>query len=142
MADGYAQLDAMVATLRKLGQAPTLVAAVAAPLVSAAAKATAAAGTDPYGVPWPPKKDGSRPLANAAAAVSAAAVAGTVVQLRLDGTATGSQKVQAIQHHGTGNIPARAMLPRGGEDLPKGIAAACQAAASKVFQQATAGGSK
>jgi hypothetical protein len=49
MSDGTASLDAMIAGLRKLPALAEQAAAEAAPLVQAAVRATAAAGTDPYG---------------------------------------------------------------------------------------------
>lgn len=90
-------LDGIIASVRKLGDVDAI-AKTAAPLVEAAVKRTAAAGTSPDGTPWPPRKDGKPALANAAAAVEAVAI-GPVVQVRLVGTSTGSQTAQAIQNH-------------------------------------------
>lgn len=137
MSDGFEALDEMVETMRKLGAAPAEVAKLAAPLVDVEAKRTAAAGTSPTGTAWAAKKKGGRALANAATAVEARVVGDTVVQIRIVGNDTGSQKAQSIQHYGTKRIPARPLIPQGGSDLPPGISRAFQKAASAFFQRAT-----
>ena len=116
----------MISKLRALGVAPARVAEVAAPLVEAAVKETAAAGESPDGKAWRPRKDGAPALANAAAAVKARAL-GAVVQLYLQGTSTGSQKVQAIQNS------RRSIIPAKGEGAPKVVLKALERAAAKVF---------
>jgi hypothetical protein len=132
---GFAEMDRMIASVRELGRAPSEVATIAAPLVSAEAKKTAAAGTTPAGEAWAPKKDGGRALENAAAAVSAVVVGDSVVQIRIDGTSTGSQKVQSLQHNGTGRIPARALIPKAGDDIPPGVSRALKTAATQFFKK-------
>lgn len=72
------------ASVGRLEQLAEHGAAEAAPLVEAEAKQTAAAGTDPYGTPWPLKKDGTRALKNAADHVSVHA-AGAFVVTELEG---------------------------------------------------------
>jgi len=124
------ELDGIIDRVRALGRFPEELAATAAPGVEAAVKATAAAGTTPAGKPWAPKKDGTSPLTNAAAAVHARAV-GTVIELRLDGTSTGSQKVQAIQN------TRRNILPPKGEGVPAPIVKAISDAAAKTFSRIT-----
>lgn len=81
---GDAELEAFAARLRSLKGLDVAAAAEAAPLVDALVKGAAAAGTDLDGTPWPPKKDGSRALPNAAGAISAVAN-GAFVVLRLIG---------------------------------------------------------
>jgi hypothetical protein len=121
-------LDDMIASMRRLGTLPELAAAKAAPLVSAVSKVSAAAGRTPNGDPWPPRKDGHPALQNAAAAVSAVAV-GSVVQIRLDGTSTGDQQVQAIQN------ARRQIIPASGEGIPAPIASAIAAGVDAAFRE-------
>jgi hypothetical protein len=132
--DGYGELDAFIAKVQALGTLPTEVATRAAPKVEEANRRTAKAGTTADGKPWAPKRDGSRALLNAAEAVHAVAH-GTVITLRLDATATGSQKVQAIQNFGTKRIPARPILPQAGAGLPAPIVQAITGAASLAFEK-------
>lgn len=78
---GDAQLAAMIERIRAFGSTATeATAREAAPLVQEAAQASAAAGTDPYGNAWAPRKDGSRAMPNAAANVLAYPV-GEIVRL-------------------------------------------------------------
>lgn len=72
----------MIAKMRALRGFGLQVARAAAPVVEAAIRATAAAGTDPDGKPWPSKKDGGRALPNAASAVSVKA-SGLVLRVLL-----------------------------------------------------------
>jgi hypothetical protein len=97
--NGIAQLDEIIRKVSAFGDGGTeAIAKEAAPLLEKINKATASAGTSTDGVAWKSKQDGSRALRNAAAAVEAVAI-GSKVRLRLVGTATGDQKVQAIQNH-------------------------------------------
>jgi hypothetical protein len=132
---GYAELDAMIAKVRRVGVLAETVAKRAAPEVQTTLRASAAAGSAPDGSAWAPKKDGGRPLANAPHAIEVSA-SGTVITARLVGTATGSQKVQAIQHYGTKRIPARRIIPAAGEGLPKPVEAAVRRVAVKAFEEA------
>lgn len=132
--NGDAALNAMIATVRKLGQLAPDAAAQATPLVEAAAKKTAAAGTTPDGTPWVPTKtkSGGRALVNAAAALSAAAV-GSAVVLTLKG-------VEVIHNFGNKKDPKRQILPDGGAGIPKPIAEAVTEGARRAFARATGGG--
>jgi hypothetical protein len=126
-------IDAMIEKMRELGASGERVAKAAVPLVEAAVKATAAAGLSPNGKPWPARKDGKQALVNAAAAVACRA-RGSVVQLYLQGTSTGSQKVQAVQNARRGILPAK------GEGPPPVVVAALEEAGAKVFKQIMEGG--
>ena len=117
-------VDAMIGALRKLGAAPAAIAKRAAPLVDAAVKKTAAAGTTPDGQPWQPKKDGGRPLVNAANALSTKAV-GTTVVVTLEGP-------EVVHDKGTKRLPQRKILPDGGAGLPTNVADAMREACEKV----------
>lgn len=123
--NGDAALDAMIAKIRAVGGLPGAAAHEAAPLVEAAVKKTAAAGTTPDGQPWKPTKDGGRPLVNAAAALSAKAI-GTVVQVTLKG-------VEVIHNFGDKRNPKRQILPDGGAGIPKGIVDALVEGANRAF---------
>lgn len=108
------------------------VAREAAPEIEKIVKATAAAGTTPEGEAWKPTKDGKRPLANAAHAVSARAV-GAVVQILLHG-------VEVIHNKGAGKtLPARRILPASAAELPPAITKALEDAAARVFRRTMGG---
>jgi hypothetical protein len=117
--------------MRGLGDLPREAAKESAPLVEAASKATAAAGTTPSGKPWVQTKAGGRALKNAANAVTAEAL-GPVVQIRVDG-------VEAIHHAGTKKDPQRQIIPSGGDSIPAGVADALVAGSTKAFQRMTGG---
>lgn len=125
---GDAAMQAMIDRVRRLGAMPAEVAKVAAPLVEDVAKRAAAAGTNVEGKAWRPRKDGKPALVNMAIAVGARAV-GSVVQLFLQGTSTGSTKVQAIQ------AARREVLPAGA--VPTAIADEIKRAADQVFARIT-----
>lgn len=131
----YAQLDAMIAAIRRVGVLPATVAKRAVDPVLAELRASAAAGTSPDGQAWAPKKDGGRALENASQAVAVKA-SGTVITASLVGTSTGDVKVQAIQHYGTKRIPARPILPMSGGGIPERIRAAILETAKKAFREA------
>ena len=120
-----AALDDMVARLRRLAELPAEAAKLGAPLVEAALKASARAGTAPDGTPWQAKKDGGRPLVNAAAAIASTAV-GTTIATNLTGP-------EVIHNFGTERLPKRQILPDGGAGLPAKVAAAVEQAATKAF---------
>lgn len=67
-------VDIMIELESWIGKLEALERMQAAPLIQAAlaeyARETIAAGTDALGNPWKPKADGSKPLANAAGAIS------------------------------------------------------------------------
>lgn len=126
-------LDAFIANMKKLDTLATETAKEAAPLVEAANKKTAAAGTSPDGVPWPAKKDGTRALEHAADHVASKAVGKTIVT-----TLTGPD---AIHNFGTGKDPKRQVIPDGGNGVPKVIAEAVTEGATIAFNKIM-GGSK
>ena len=84
MADGFAQLDAMIARVRALPAIAERAAPAVADAVREELQRTIAAGESADGKPWAPKADGGKPLANAAAALGVVAV-GKVVIIRLRG---------------------------------------------------------
>lgn len=132
MIDGMSGLDAMIARMRKLAvpDVGDRVAARAAPLVDAAIKATVRAGTDPLGNPWPPKKDGGRPLEHAADHIVTSAQGPVVVSV-LSG-------VDVYHHFGSGHVPRRQILPDGASVPPK-VTAAIEKAAAEVLREIVEG---
>lgn len=129
MSDGAAALDAMIASLRRLSGLPERAAAEAAPLVEAAVRATAAAGTDSYGKAWPLKKDGARALPDAASSVIATAH-GPVVQLKISGGYVLQGRLKGDSR--------RQILPDSG-NLPPAVVGALQEGARRAFAKAMAG---
>ena len=121
---GDAALAAFVTRLRDLRSLATAAANDAAPLVENAIRETAAAGTDPDGRPWPPKRDGSRALPNAAAAISAVAK-GTAVVVVLTGA--------YVYHQFSKGKDRRRVIPDGGSGLPPRVASVLRAAAERAF---------
>lgn len=101
----------------------------AAPLVEEAARKTAAAGKDPYGNTWQPKKDGGRPLVHAADHVYARAV-GSYVEISVDGP-------DAFHNDGSGR-PVRQVIPD--VEIPPGVADALEQGAARAFDAITKGG--
>ncbi len=125
-ADG--DLAAYVAKLRGLKVLAPQAAKEAAPLVEAAIKKTAAAGTDIDGKPWPAKRDGTRALPDAAGAISAVAT-GAAVIVSLIGN--------YVFHNAAKGADRRRILPDSGAGIPPAIAAALQKATKQAFQRLT-----
>lgn len=129
--DNLAPLDALIGNLRKLASnAEEQVAKEALLLITAVAKATAAAGTDPYGVPWRPRKDGSRAIPDAANAVDVV-LRGSILVVRV-------HRGAAIQNYLGGDY-RREVIPDGDKPLPRAYVDAIQLAASRVFARVTSG---
>ena len=121
---GDAELAAFVSRLRDLKSLATVAAKEAAPLVEGTLRETAAAGTDPDGNPWPPKRDGSRALPNAAGAISAVAK-GTAVVVVLTGA--------YVYHQFSKGKSRRRILPDRGTTLPARVAQALRNATERAF---------
>src|SRR5450432_64307 len=77
--DGDAALTNMIETMRALHTIAERAAKLAAPRVEEAIRTQVGRGLDPEGRPWPPTKDGKRPLANAANAIHSEARGDVVV---------------------------------------------------------------
>jgi hypothetical protein len=110
---------------RALERFPELVAAEAAPLVEEALRATASAGTDPYGRPWPATRDGRRPLVHAGSHIRVRAVGGSL-RATLEGA-------DVWWHFREGKFH-RQVLPDAG-DVPPGVERAIQQAARRVLER-------
>ncbi len=124
-------MDDMIAALARLADLPEEAARLGAPLVEAAMKKTAAAGTTPDGTPWVQKKDGTRPLVNAAAALTTTSH-GTVITTKLAG-------VSVLHNWGTHKDPKRQIIPDRADAIPATFAAAVKAGADAAFDKAMGG---
>lgn len=129
---GESELDAMIARLRDLPKLARTVAPDCARVVESEIKRTIAAGTDPYGLPWAPKKQGGgKPLAGAAAVLGVAAV-GSSIFVRLHG-------VEARHHMGRvrGRV-TREIIPT--RDIPPAMAAGMRRVISDAFLKVMSNG--
>lgn len=120
----------LIDRIRSLKLLPERVAVRAAPLVEKALKASAAAGTDPSGAPWKAKKDGGKPLKNAASKISTVANGKSIIT-----TLTGPD---VFHHRGTKDHPRRQVIPRSNE-VPDSVAAALDEAMRIEFDASVAG---
>jgi hypothetical protein len=121
-----ATLEDFIMKMRQLGELPDAVASAAAPALEQAARANVAAGLDPYGKQWPPKKDGSRALKDADKAVHVTS-AGPTCTITVEG-------VEAF-HNGLkegGAHPRRQLIPESGDPIPDYLTKALDAVAAKV----------
>lgn len=98
--DADEALVELIARVKGFGKDATKdAAAEAAPLVEQAMKATAGAGTDPYGNTWEAKRDGSPALKNAASGVTATAKGSRVV-IKVSGAYAIQNNLKAHQRRG------------------------------------------
>ncbi|MDQ2782611.1 MAG: hypothetical protein M3Y26_08790 [Actinomycetota bacterium] len=130
MSDADAYLTAMAAQLRGLRDVATEVAREAAPAVEAVIRRSAAAGTSVEGAPWPPKRDGSRALPDAAKNITAASVGTTVIV-----TLTGPY----VFHNSADGPDRRRILPEEGAPLAPALARVVEDASQRVIARRTAG---
>lgn len=122
----------MIDSLRGLAKLNERTAAIAAPMLEGALRATASAGTSPDGQAWAPKKDGGgRPYAGAAKAISAKAI-GDVVRVTLEGP-------EVFGHFGARGAPKRLMIPQGGGSMPAVVAKVLDKASAQAFDEITGG---
>lgn len=125
-------LDAIISRVRALRDVATEAAKEAAPLVEAAVKSTATAGTSPSGQAWAPKKEGGRRLVHAADAVSAS-TKGVTVSVKLTGPEVFHQFSKG------GRLPKSEIIPTYGEALPTRVAEACAEGAKRAFVRLSGG---
>lgn len=126
MSTGLSELDDIIARLKSLGTLTEEIATEAAPLVEAAVRQTAAAGTDPEGHAWAPKKDGTRALVGVEDKITASA-SGKIIQVVLVGGAVFWNSAKGKTR------PQRRVLPDGGAGMPKNVGAALTQAAQRVY---------
>lgn len=124
-------LDEMISGLRGLGKLEERAAAIAAPMLEAELKATAAAGTTPSGEPWAPTKKGARAMKGAAKAVAAKAF-GDVVRVSLTGP-------EVFHHAGVRGEPRRQVIPYGGVDMLPEVKTIIDKATAQAFDEITGG---
>jgi hypothetical protein len=79
MADGFAQLDGMIARLRALPGLAERAAPAVADAVREELQRTISAGTSADGETWAPKKDGGKPLQDAEAALTVVPVGKRII---------------------------------------------------------------
>lgn len=103
---GLETLDQWIARLRDSGSLMSAAGDVVAEKLEEIITENIANGVDPSGSPWRETIDGSKPLSNAASALTTRVIGDYVVA-----TISG---VEAYHHHGTSRTPRRAMLPQGG----------------------------
>lgn len=124
--NGDEALAAYVRRLRAMKILARDAAKEAAPLVESVVKEQAAAGTDQDGKSWPPKKDGSRALPDAAAAVSAAAAGARIVVSLVGGY---------VFHDRSKGKFRRSILPDAGAGIPARILEALERGAANAFRK-------
>lgn len=136
--DGDEQLAELEASLRRFDAVGAAIATEALPAVLGAVQATAAAGTDPAGVPWAPTKDGRAALPHAASAVRAIVSGTTKALLTL---IVGGPYVfhQRSKSKGKKGLPRRAILPTLEEGLPPAVTDAIGTAAARVVGRSIGG---
>lgn len=134
-ADTY-ELDALLGSLRELDAVGVEIAEAALGDVVAAARATAAAGSDAYGAPWKPTKPGDKALPNVAGAISGE-VSGSsraVLVLKVAG-----YKYRFHQLAKGKRLPKRAILPEDDQGVPAPMLDALRRAAQRVIAKKLGG---
>lgn len=128
-----ATLESMAEDLRRLGDGfVPETSRRASPLVEAALRASAAAGTTPEGQAWAPKKSGGRAMPRAAQAVTAKPLP-TVVRVILTG-------VEVFHHFGRGIAEVRRRIIPDTGTIPDIVAKALERAADAAFDRLVRGG--
>lgn len=129
----FAAIDRMIQACRALARLPELAAPIVARNVEAELRASASAGRAPDGTAWAPRKrDGGKPLANAANAISVKAL-GTVVLIVLTGH-------HVFHHFGAGGKPARRIIPQG--SIPPKLGNAIRLGFVEPFRKNVKGGKR
>lgn len=134
MAEGdFAILDGWISGLRALARdGITEIAEEAREEIQKIAKATAAAGTDPSGKPWAPRKeDGGRAMKNAADHVFVVA-AGPTLRIVLKGADVWHQ-------YGTRGAGRRQVIPDASDPIPPAMVAALLRARDRVIARRLGG---
>jgi hypothetical protein len=128
---GDAELDRMIAKVRKIGEMPQDLALELSQVILADVKRTAAAGTTHEGKPWPSTKEGGQALVHSPDHLTAR-ILGTVVQIVLTG-------VDVIHNRGTKRMPRRRILPDAGAGLPARVAELAKKTAGAAFAKIVGG---
>lgn len=128
---GHVVLRNMIDELAQLDGMAVLTAEETAPLVEQAMRANAAAGVAPDGTPWAArKKDGGRPMVNAASHITARALAKSV-QIVLRGV--------DVFHHLSKSTPRPVIPTKGSALLPPFLRAAMLEGANRAFRRLMGG---
>ena len=127
-------IDAAIAAMHTLEGLDAAVATRAAKKLEAHVRSEVSAGRDPTGKQWPAKKDGTRPLVNAAKAVSCEA-SGNVVTLVVSGVEFFHQTAKEDGQ----SPPRRRMIPGPGDPIPDGYVQAMNEARDEVLQSLMGG---
>ena len=125
----FAALAHKADELRELAGALAEIAELARGRIQEIVDRALSAGVDPYGRPWAPTKDGSRPLAGLSVLVDVRG--GTI-------TATCSDPSSDYHQAGTGRMPQRMIVPDEGMGLPPEWQAVLEASAREVMAKAGA----
>ena len=129
-------IEDIIRDLDALATLDERIAKAAASRLEAIAKKHAAAGVDPSGEAWKPrKKDGKRALVNAAASVSAEST-GDVVTLTVSGAEYWHQKAKP-----NASLPQRKIIPDVGDALPADMRAELDAITSEEIASTMKGAS-
>lgn len=122
----------MIKEIRSLGAAnvESLVATKAVEELRTALTATLAAGTDPDGKKWAPRKeDDGRPYKNAASKLTVKNY-GPLIRVAISGG-------EAYGQFGVRGAPKRGMIPEGGAGMPDSVSTALDKAAEAVLKDLT-----
>lgn len=131
--NGDAELDEIIARIRKVPQLGRIAAPEVADAVDAQLRSTIGAGESSDGKPWAPRKaDGGRALVHASDAVKVGAI-GSVVWMRVTG-------IEAAHHRGAvkGKV-ARPIIPTAATGIPAGMIAPVTNALTEVFKREVGG---
>jgi hypothetical protein len=121
-------IEAAIAHFQALEDVDSQIAKVAAKKLETAAKKQVADGTDPTGKTWPAKKDGTKPLVNAADAISTEA-SGNIVTV----VVTGVEFYHQVAKEDGRSPPRRKLIPSIGDELPAHYAKAIKEATDEVL---------
>jgi hypothetical protein len=123
-------LEEMIAHARSLERLNERAAEIAAPLLEARLKASAAAGTTPDGKAWAPTKRGARAMPGAARAVSVRAI-GPTIRVSLDG-------VEVFHNFGRpGHEERRQIIPDNSGTMPDMVREVLDLALAKAWEELT-----
>jgi hypothetical protein len=128
------ELQKLIRAVRAVGKLDEVAAPRVAEALGAEIKRTVAAGTDPYGVPWEPRKsDGGRPLVHGDKTLQAQTIGSLVIV-----TVTGEDARHSLGWARGGLV--REIMPSKG--LSDRMADACLEAVGKAFQEVVAAGER
>jgi hypothetical protein len=124
----FADLDAFKAQVEKIGDGTAMkeIAAKVLPKIDALVDAEFASGTDPYGTPWTPTKNGGNPLQGGRGMVS--------VSMDGNGLSVTTNEIGGYHQTGTSRMPQRMVIPDEGRGFPPSWQAVLDAASTEVME--------